>query len=63
MIDSHTKGSELERYLVKAKLLGLCKILPLPILHGMHCNKGWSGANTVLRNRVGDEGGEWGVQT
>jgi len=24
-------------------LLGLCTILPLPILYGMYCNKGWSG--------------------
>jgi len=22
------------------------------------CNRGWSGVNTALRNRVGDEGGE-----
>jgi len=43
--------------------LGLYTILPLPILYGMYCNKGWLGENTVLRNRVGDEGGEWGAYT
>ena len=42
---------------------GLYTILPLPILNGMYCNKGWSGGNTVLRNSVGDEGGWWGAQT
>jgi len=36
----------------------------LPILYGMHCNKGRSGGgDPVLRNSVGDEGGEWGAQT
>jgi len=29
----------------------------------MHCNKVWSGGNTVLHNSVGDEGGERGAQT
>ena len=43
--------------------LGLYTILPLPILCGMYCNKGWSGGNTVLRNGVGDEGRGWGAQT
>ena len=42
--------------------VGLYTILPLPILYGMYCNTGWSGGSTVLRDNVGDEGGEWGVQ-
>ena len=37
--------------------LGLYSILPLPILYGMYCNKGWSRGNAVLHNSVGDEGG------
>jgi len=40
--------------------LGLYTILPLPIYYSMHCNKGSSGGNTVLRNSVGDEGGGGG---
>ena len=28
----------------------------------MYCDKGWSGGNTISRNSVGDEGGEWGAQ-
>jgi len=42
--------------------LCLHRILPLPILYEMYCNKGWSGGNTVLRNSVGDEGGGVGCQ-
>ena len=38
-------------------------ILPLPILYGMYCNKGWSKGNTVLRNSVCDEERGWGAQT
>jgi len=32
--------------------VGLYTISPFPILYGMYCNKGWSGRNTALRNRV-----------
>ena len=46
----------------KAPPLGLYTILPVPILYGTYCNTGWSGGSTVLRNSVGDEGGEWGAQ-
>jgi len=42
---------------------GLYTILPLPILYGMCCNKGWSGGNTVLRNGVGDAERGWSAQT
>jgi len=42
---------------VDTRRVGLYTILPSPILCGMHCNKGWSGDNTVLLNRVGDAGG------
>jgi len=37
--------------------VGLYTILPFPILHGIYGNTGWPGDNTILRNRVGDEGG------
>jgi len=42
--------------------LGLYTILPLAILYGRYCNKGWSELNTILRNSVGDEEGG-GAQT
>jgi len=42
---------------------GLFTMLSLPIYYVLHCNKGWSGGNTTLRNRVGDGGGEWGAHT
>jgi len=47
----------------RGSALGLYRILPSPILHGMYCNKGWSGGNTASHNSVSDEGGEWGAQT
>ena len=44
--------------------VGLDTILPLlPILYGKYCNKVWWGGNTILRDSVGDEGGEWRAQT
>ena len=42
---------------------GLYTTLRLPKVHGMYCNSGWSGGNTVLSNSVGDEGGERGAYT
>jgi len=38
-------------------------ILPLPVLYGKYCNKGWSGGNIILLKSVGNEGMEWGAQT
>ena len=43
--------------------IGLYRILPLPILYGIYCNKEGSGVNNALRNRVGDKGGTWGAYT
>jgi len=43
--------------------LSVYTILSLPILYVSYCNTGWSVGNTILRNSVGDEGGEWGAQT
>jgi len=47
------------RYQIRANAL----LLPLPLVYGMYCNKGWSGGNTVLRTSVGDGGGVRGAQT
>jgi len=44
-------------------VVDLYTILPLTILYGIYCNKGWSRANTILRNSVCDAGGKRGAQT
>jgi len=53
-----------KQYLVKANAkpngaweLGRYTILPLPICYGLYCNK------VILRNSVGDEGGDSDAQT
>jgi len=63
LILAHTKTSEriscigrLSTSCSQPEQLGLYTILPSPLLCGMHCNTGWSGENTVLRNRVRDAG-------
>jgi len=42
--------------------VGLYTILPLPLLYGIHCDKGGLGGNNILRNDVGDKGWKWGAQ-
>ena len=55
----------MQRYLVgrRALVIWLLHDIAITNIVWHACNRGWSGGNTALRNRVGDEGGEWGAQT